>query len=46
MRLPSASARLLGIESEEVWQPGKSRIRVEARSLLCYWGGAGVGGRA
>jgi REP element-mobilizing transposase RayT len=29
--------RLLGIESEEVWQPGKPRIRVEARSLLCYW---------
>jgi putative transposase len=30
-------ARLLGLESEQVWQPGKSRIQVAARSLLCYW---------
>jgi REP element-mobilizing transposase RayT len=30
-------ARLLGLESEQVWQPGKSRIQVTARSLLCYW---------
>jgi REP element-mobilizing transposase RayT/DNA-binding transcriptional regulator YdaS (Cro superfamily) len=30
-------AGLLGIESGQVWQPGKSRIQVQARSLLCYW---------
>lgn len=30
-------ARLLGIKSEQVWQPGKSRLQVKARSLLCYW---------
>jgi putative transposase len=30
-------ARLLDMKSEQVWQPGKSRLQVEARSLLCYW---------
>jgi lambda repressor-like predicted transcriptional regulator len=30
-------ARLLGMEVEQVWQPGKFRSQVKARSLLCYW---------
>lgn len=29
-------AELLGIQAEQVWQKGKSRIQAKARSLLCY----------
>ncbi|MGD2000332.1 MAG: transposase [Desulfobacterales bacterium] len=31
------AARLAGMESEEIWQPGRYRQLVIARSLLCYW---------
>ena len=30
-------AELLGMDIEQVWQPGKFRAQVQARSLLCYW---------
>jgi len=30
-------AELLGIDIEQVWQSGKFRPQVQARSLLCYW---------
>lgn len=30
-------AELLGLEAGQIWQAGKSRIQVKARSLLCYW---------
>ena len=30
-------ARLVGMESAQVWQPGRYRQLVIARSLLCYW---------
>ena len=30
-------AELFGLGSEEVWSPGRARLRVQARSLLCYW---------
>ncbi len=30
-------ARLLGMKAEQVWQPGKYRQQVIARSLLCFW---------
>ena len=29
-------AELLGVDIEQVWQPGKFRPQVQARSLLCY----------
>ena len=29
-------AELLGVDIEQVWQPGKFRAQVQARSLLCY----------
>jgi len=28
---------VLGIDPEQVWRPGKHRLTVHARSLLCYW---------
>ena len=30
-------AELLGMDIEQVWQPGKFRLQVQACSLLCYW---------
>jgi putative transposase len=30
-------AELLGIQTAQVWQAGKTRLQVKARSLLCYW---------
>ena len=30
------SARM-GMDIKQVWQPGKFRAQVQARSLLCYW---------
>jgi hypothetical protein len=30
-------AELFGIKVKQVWQPGKARLQVKARSLLCYW---------
>jgi putative transposase len=36
-RLIHRVAEILGMSSEEVIEPGKTRQRVEARSLLCYW---------
>jgi len=30
-------AELLGMDTEQVWQPGNFRAQVQARSLLCYW---------
>jgi len=30
-------AELLGIQVNQVWQSGKSRLQVKARSLLCFW---------
>jgi putative transposase len=30
-------AELLGMDIDQVWQPGKFRPQVQARSLLCYW---------
>jgi putative transposase len=38
--LAAIAARIsvvLGVKPEEVWEEGKSRRHVEARSLLCYW---------
>lgn len=29
-------AELFGIRAEQVWQAGKTRLQVKARSLLCY----------
>jgi REP element-mobilizing transposase RayT len=31
------AAGLVGLESEQIWQPGRYRQLVTARSLLCYW---------
>ena len=31
------AARLVGMEREAIWQPGRYRQLVKARSLLCYW---------
>ncbi len=31
------AARLAGIDSRRIWQPGRYRKRVKARSLLCFW---------
>lgn len=28
---------VMQLEPFNIWAPGKERIRVEARSLLCYW---------
>ena len=36
-RLIERVAELFGMPCEEVTEPGKSRQKVEARSLLCYW---------
>jgi len=36
-RLIGRVADLMGMSSEEVLEPGKTRKTVEARSLLCYW---------
>ena len=36
-RLAERVAELLGINVKQVWQPGKARLQVKARSLLCYW---------
>ena len=30
-------AQVLGITTEQVWQPGKFKQQVIARSLLCFW---------
>jgi putative transposase len=30
-------AELLDIQVNQVWQSGKSRLQVKARSLLCFW---------
>ncbi len=35
--LAARVAELLDMEVEQVWQAGKPRILVKARSLLCYW---------
>jgi len=29
--------RLLGMKRSDIWEPGKERYRVQARSLLCFW---------
>ncbi len=31
------AAAILGVKSEQIWQKGKHRQIVKARSLLCYW---------
>ena len=31
------TSKIFKISPEELWLPGKQRIRVNARSLLCYW---------
>ena len=36
-RVLQAVAKLMEIPASEVMQPGKERLRVRARSLLCYW---------
>jgi hypothetical protein len=30
-------AQVLGMTPEQVWQPGKFKRQVIARSLLCFW---------
>jgi hypothetical protein len=25
------------MDTDQIWQPGKFRLQVQARSLLCYW---------
>jgi putative transposase len=42
-RLIHRVAELLGISTEEVTGAGKSRQRVEARGLLCYWANTELG---
>jgi len=34
-------AQWLGMSSQEILETGKSRQRVEARSLICYWATTG-----
>jgi hypothetical protein len=36
-RVAQRVSDLLAIEKSELWEPGKDRRRVKARSLLCYW---------
>ncbi len=35
--IAECAARLVGLEGERIWQPGRYRQLVIARSLLCYW---------
>ena len=37
------AAELIKIETSELWLPGKTRKRVQARSLLCYWAARELG---
>ena len=37
------AAQIVGIESSQVWTPGKQPKIVQARSLLCYWATSELG---
>jgi plasmid maintenance system antidote protein VapI len=37
MRVAQRVAAILGVKCEQVWEKGKYRQTVKARSLLCYW---------
>ena len=36
-RIASRVSTLMGVDQGQIWEPGKERNRVKARSLLCYW---------
>jgi len=36
-RMASRVSTLMGVDQGQIWDPGKERTRVKARSLLCYW---------
>ena len=36
-KIVSKVCEVMRLEPFNIWAPGKERIRVEARSLLCYW---------
>jgi hypothetical protein len=36
-KIVSKVCDVMQLEPFNIWAPGKERIRVEARSLLCYW---------
>ena len=36
-RIVSRVSTLIGVDQRQIWEPGKERTRVKARSLLCYW---------
>jgi len=36
-RVAQRVADVLAIDPSEIWKPGKNRLRVKAKSLLCYW---------
>lgn len=42
-RVASRVSQVMGLEVSEVWAQGRTRSRVEARSLLCYWAVREVG---
>jgi REP element-mobilizing transposase RayT len=35
--------QLLGVKQSDIWAPGRERLRVQARSLLCYWASRELG---
>ena len=35
--IASQVSSLMDLEASEIWKSGKSRRRVAARSLLCFW---------
>jgi hypothetical protein len=36
-KIASKVCDIMQLEPFDIWAKGKERIRVEARSLLCYW---------
>lgn len=42
-RLARKSARIYGLEPEQLYTPGKQPARVKARSVFCYWATAELG---
>jgi putative transposase len=30
-------AEIFAVKPDEIWKPGNQRLRVKARSLVCYW---------
>ena len=42
-RLAEKSARIYGLEREQLYTPGKQPAKVKARSVFCYWANAELG---